>query len=273
MSANGEILDVLESSSYREILRKILSARGRGSLSILSKVLKCHPTFVSQVVKGRAEFSAEQAFGFGRWASFEGDDFESFLLLHQWERAGSPELKSYLQRRIDGQRRKREDLKSRWDQKDVLSAEIQTVYFSHPLFQIVHALVQIPRFQQLEPLSQELSLSPNSLLKILKQLEAWGLVQFLSGRWKVREHSLHLSKDAWSIASFHGLWRQVVQSHLQSHFETPGTHYSAIACMDPAAAEQVKKILLKALDASRRAIEPAPSREAYVVALDFFKYA
>ncbi len=267
-----EWIDVLEFNSYRDILQEVLQKKKRGSLSALALNLKCHPTFVSQVCKGRAELSNEQAFRFARWAPFEGDAFDGFLLLHQWERAGTPELKNHLRTRLDLIRKKREDLKTRWAQKDQLPSEVQSQYFSHPLFQIVHASIQIPKFQQAAVLAAELGISLNSVLEILRRLSGWGLVREQQGKWKALEHSLHLSKDSLSITSFHSLWRQVVQSRFHQSLEVPGTHYSAIACLDAAAAENVKRILLKALDASRKTIEPAPSREAYVLTLDFFRY-
>jgi hypothetical protein len=266
------VLEVLDFDSYRKLLVAVLEQKGRGSVSSLARELQCHPTFVSQVAKGKADFSSEQAFRFGKWIPFTGDAFDSFLLLHQWERAGSTELKQFLKQRLNQFRQKREDLKSRWQQKDILSSEVEILYYSHPLFQIVHAAVQIPKLQQIDELSKQLGVGVSHTLKILRRLEGWGLVREQQNKWKALETSLHLSKNSLSIASFHSLWRQVVQARLQQNLEVPGIHYSAIACVDAATADQVKKILLNALDASRKVIEPSPSREAYVLTLDFFRH-
>ena len=63
---------IYEAETYRDFVkdRVYQENRPRGGLRALAEALKCHPTYLSQVVRGLSHFSNEQAIAFCRYRNY-----------------------------------------------------------------------------------------------------------------------------------------------------------------------------------------------------------
>ncbi|MBK8202700.1 MAG: DUF4423 domain-containing protein [Bdellovibrionales bacterium] len=186
-------------TSHREIINDYLGyrkkRRPRGVIRKLSDSLRCHPTFIAQVLNEHADFSPEQAYEICRHFSFSNDQ-QNFLTLHLRDRAGTAGLKEYYQQKINRLLELKRDLRPKKQAKEIRSGAFESEYFGNWIYQAVHALTQIPRLQSASTLAKTLAISVEEVKSILIRLETMGLVKNEKSVWKSTLDSLHLSKDS-----------------------------------------------------------------------------
>ena len=91
---------VFRSTHYREFFEHCCALPGgkgkkHGIVQELAEALNCHPTFVSQVLKGKSELSVEQALSFAQHFSLDEEETHFFVLLVEKSRAGNSTTRSY----------------------------------------------------------------------------------------------------------------------------------------------------------------------------------
>src|ERR1700758_4028313 len=106
---------IWDHTNYRQYLLARLGEEGSrtGLRKKLAEAIPVHTTFVSQVLKGRAEFSLEQGEAVNAFLEHTEDEGEYFLLLLMQDRAGSGKLKSRFERKIQLMRDERLNIKKR----------------------------------------------------------------------------------------------------------------------------------------------------------------
>src|SRR4051812_42726625 len=91
---------VFEYQAYKPYLHDLVRSKGRGEKSKIARVLRCHVAYVSQVLKGSAQFSLEQADVLSTYLGHSDDEVEYFNLLVSHARSGSASLSERLERKI-----------------------------------------------------------------------------------------------------------------------------------------------------------------------------
>ncbi len=126
-------MNVYEARTYREFVKACLAdARTAGRKGIARQVaahLKCHSTYISQVCKGKADLSLDQALLFAGYFKLGGEQAEFLLDLLHRDRAGTREAQAHYQGRLDRRLAELSDMKKRWRIAETLSAEQESKYY------------------------------------------------------------------------------------------------------------------------------------------------
>lgn len=262
-------------SSYREIINDCLGYRNkrrpRGVIKKLADSLRCHSTFIAQVLNGRADFSAEQGLEISRHFAFSPDQQEFFLTLLLRDRSGTKTLKEYYQKKLDYIHESRRDLKSKVQPKEDLSGAFEAEYFGNWIYQAAHALTQVDRYQSAAALSKVLGRSIEEIGSILLRLQTMDLVKQHGTSWESTLTSLHLSKDSPFIRALHTGWKTKLLTDLQTATMLEGTHYSGVITVTSKDYERVRDVLVKSIADIRKVVEGSTSENAYVLSLDCYK--
>lgn len=268
---------VFEFKGYVDFVSSCLevdrAAGRRGGVGSIAKSLSCHPTFVSQVLKGKAHFSQDQALAFCRMKRLDDEESDFFLLLLSRERAGSKETVEYFEKRIERVLESRLNLKSRWKLDSAMPNAQAIVYFSSWVLQSVHALTQLSSLKKSSSIALALGLPEDRVDDALTTLRDFGLVELVGDSWKSTKDSLHLGKDSPFVRLLHSAWREKALSTLAMGSPRGAVHYSGVMTMSAQTAVRVRERLLGTLEDCRNDVLASPSKEAHAIALDFYRMA
>ncbi len=261
--------------TYREIINSYLGyrkeRRPRGVIKQLAARLRCHSTFISQVLSERADFSLEQGIEFCRHYQFNLDEQEYFLTLLARDRAGTPALRDYQQRKIDELLEKHRDLRPKLQSIENSLAAFEGEYFGNWTYQATHALTQIERYQTTHAISRVLGLSSDEVTAILGRLKIMNLVTSERMKWRSLKDSLHLPKDSPYLRPLRISWKAKLLSDLQSKLEMEGTRYTGVVTVSEKDYQKIRDILVRALGDIRQTVEKSVPEEAHVLSIDCYK--
>jgi uncharacterized protein (TIGR02147 family) len=261
--------------NYREIINDYLGyrevRRPRGVVKALSERLKCHPTFIAQVLSEKTNFSLEQGLEVCGHFSFSEEETSFFLALIHRDRAGTVNLRKHFQKKIDQMLEHRMDLKSRFGAEDTGLFEHEIEYFGSWMYQAIHALTQISGQQSATSLAKTLKLPINEVSEILSRLEKMSLVRKEKSTWMSTKNFLHLSKNSRTVRLLHLTWKGKIFADLQTRNPDEGTHYSGILTVAEKDYSKVRSILVDALGKIRQTVELSSSEKGYALSIDCYE--
>ncbi|MNJ98487.1 hypothetical protein D3C87_162530 [compost metagenome] len=263
-------------TGYREVINDYLGYRSarrpRGAVKGLAEKLGCHPTFIAQVLKETADFSLEQACEFCGHFSLSMEEQDFFLNLVLRDRAGTKTLKRYYQDKIDRAIEAKRDLKPKTQANlGHPGGPTEAEYFGNWVYQVIHAMTQIDRFQSVQAISKDLNRSEEEVLAILTRLQEMNLVKREKTLWKSTVHSLHLPKGSYFIRYLHATWKTKLLADLQSGQPIDGTRYSGLITVTEKDYQKVRDVLTRAIIDIRNIVESSSPENVYVLSVDFYK--
>jgi uncharacterized protein (TIGR02147 family) len=265
-------LSVFDFRNYREYLKEALPTQGpsRGGRSKLAAALGCQNGFVSLVLSGEGNFSPEHAMTISRFLNHDEEERDYFLLLVQFERAGSKDLESHYKKKVDEIHARRKEIRERIQVKSTLSEADHLTYYSSWHYAAIHMSLYTPALQTRESLANYFHLPTAKVSQIVNFLTSIGLVEEKNHRLFPKPSRIHLSPDSPLIAKHHTNWRM---KSIQSLDEPRprDLHYSAILSLDEEAVEKIREILLLALQNSEPILKAAKDETVYVTTIDLFQ--
>lgn len=264
---------VFEFTDYKAFVRAQIdnSANGgRGIRRKLAEFIGCQIAYVSHVLAADRHFSLEQAEATARFFSLREDETEFFLLLLEHQKAGTQNLKNYLQKKIDERTREHNEIKNRIRIKGEISQEDQATYYSSWHFQTIHTLLTIPGFQQADSIAERLKLSIARVNEVLSFLLQRGLVIENENGYAPTTMQIHLPRTSPLISKLHSNWRIQTLAALENMREDD-YHYSGLVTLSSEDAKRVREILMKALADSIDVIRPSKEERMQLLAIDFYE--
>jgi uncharacterized protein (TIGR02147 family) len=263
---------VFEFTSYKAYLRTWIESRpnqGRGERSRIAETLRCQLAYVSQVLNGPAHFSFEQAEALNQLINHTEEEGDFFHLLVQLERAGTPALKSRIQRKVKKILNDRLILRNRLEFEKSLSREDQAIYYSSWYYAGIHIAVAVPTLQTREALVRALGLPVSRVTQVLEFLVSRGLVEEVKGRYRTGDTRIHLESDSPMIAKHHVNWRMQAVQAIENE-NANELHYSSVIAAGESDIPRVREVLVKAIEQIREIVKPSPEETVYCYTLDLF---
>ncbi|MCX6123168.1 MAG: hypothetical protein NTV34_00210, partial [Proteobacteria bacterium] len=220
------MITVYESESYRAFLDSQLRSSPdsirRHGVQELSEALRCHPTFITKVLAGKAEFSLEQAHTICEWLSLSDEDSEFFLDLVCRDRATNPRLRRRYEVRLSRARDAKTRMSQRIQQSLQTSPELLQLYYKSWLPQTLHVASQIAGLQELSVLALKLGVETDYLRQIAQELESAGIIKFKNDCVESLVDGVHLPGASPLVNHFHASWRSKVMNDLVTHRNSGG---------------------------------------------------
>jgi uncharacterized protein (TIGR02147 family) len=268
----AEIFEFRDYKHYLSDLSERSQAVGRGYGRKLAEAAGCRTAYISQVLRGSAQLSLEQALGISRMLGHSDHENEFFLLLVQHERASTIDLKSYFKRKIDTLARNR--LQKKMPRSASLPDSSQATYYASWYFIAVHMALTIDGLREPLAIAQRLSLSLERVREVLEFLENAGLVLRKGTEYHSGSNTLHLSPKSGWTARHHANWRlQAIKAFDRGSKpgkSGPDLHYSSVLTISHQDAILIKDRLLREVSAIAEIVTPSPSEELFSFDVDFF---
>lgn len=258
--------------TYRQyLLDKMGKAGSRTGLrKRLAEAIPVHGTFVSQVLKGKADFSPEQAESINLFFQHDDEESEFFFTLLMKDRAGTERLKSRLERKLQILREAKFNIQKRLDVSKEISNEDRERYYSSWIYGAVYILVAIPQFQNIEALSSALKISRIQTKEIVDFLLKTGVILEQEGSLIPGSKHIHIGNESELILKHHSNWRFHALSSLQL-LNKDNLHFSSCLSLSMNDVLRVKESMLGNLKHNVEIISASKEEVAYVMNLDFYR--
>jgi uncharacterized protein (TIGR02147 family) len=258
-------------TEYRKFVRdKIASHQDeRGYQGKLAAAARCQKSYFSQVLKGDANLSLDQAMGLVEFWGLNELESEYFIELVTLARSHYPPLVRMVKERLRGMVERHER-----DSKSTGASEIVVdndwLYYSQWYWSAIHILVGIPRFQNVSMISRCLNLDEGLVEQALQSLKQQGLVEQSGARWNTKPGHRHLSSSSPLNAMNNANWRE--RAVLDSQRLRPDSlHYTSVQSHSRKDVEAIRQVFLEAIAKSRAIVRPSANEEMTSLCVDFFR--
>lgn len=242
----------------------------RGLKSELAVFLRCQPTYISQVLHGKAHFSLEQADLLNQFFGHSKEEAQYFLLLVQKDRAGTSSLQHHFEEQLEAILKKRMNLTERLGKKAELPKEDQSQYYSSWHFAAIHIALTIPDLQTNKALSEYFRLPIKKVNAVLEFLVKTGLAKSTGdGQFQAGATMIRLGNDSPNILKHHNNWRQMAVDSLDRE-ELGDLHYSSVVSLSRRDALKIKDRILDWLKKDLEIIKESKEENLYSYCIDFF---
>lgn len=264
---------IFEFTDYRIYLLeklKSLPKHGYGVKVQLASHLNCQAAYVSQVLKGAAHLSLEQAEKTNSFFGHTKEEGHFFILLLSKERAGTESLKKYFQAQIEEALQKRLVLKNRFGVVNNLTEKDKLIYYSQWYYAAIHIAITVPELQTRESLSEHFGFPKSKISEILEFLCSCGLAIEENSRFKTGTARIHLGSDSPLISKNHISWRMRAVQSLEKDPDVD-LHYSTVVSLSQKDVLKIKSDLVKKIEDIRAVVKESPEETLQCLVLDFFK--
>ncbi len=259
-------------NDYRKYLAYRLKTVGktRGLRSKIALSLKTKPSFISQVLSGKNDFTPEHCPVINEILNHTEAEAHYFILLVQVARAGHFKLKAYYQAQIDEILEKRKQNLGRLKAEPTLIPSEQAIYYSYWYYGAIHVLTSIPQFQTKPALAKRLNLKLEVVSQAVDQLVKLGLLMEQNGRYEMTEKQVLIDKDSPWVAQMHTHYR-LRAVHSLTEPDSSDFHYSLGVTLSKKDFEEIRERLFQFLEELNPKIRQSKEEEGYCLGLDFFK--
>lgn len=264
---------VYDYKNYKTYLNEKIEAmpsRGRGVRLKMAKALNCQTAYISQVLNKYTHFSLEQGVKINQFFEHNKEESRFFLLMLQLERAGTLDLKKFIEEQMDEILLKRADIKKRVNITNTLAENYQHIYYSVWYYAAIHILLSIPKYQTPKAISEYLRIPINKVHDVISFLIETGLAQQEGERYFIGQTRIHLDKNSIQIRRHHTNWRNQAMVSIDKNDEED-LHYSSVISMGKKDVQLLKEKLMRAIEECRAIIKDSPEEQLEVLTIDLFK--
>ena len=203
-------MSIFEYSDYKRYLQETLASfpkKGYGQTLRVAEHLGVHPTLVSQILNGERDFSTEQIHKLTSYLGLQSVEADYLILLLQYERSGTIELKKYYKNKIDEIKKSSLSIAKRLSQERNLGDLERSVFYSSWIYLAVWLYLSVDEGQTIENVAQRLFMSRSHVAEILHFLKEVQLCSEENGVYKMQAKHVHLEFGSAFLARHHANWR------------------------------------------------------------------
>ena len=263
---------LFEFDDYRGYLQSVLPTQGekRGSRARLAMALGVQKAFVSAMLHGKMGLSLEQALRVSQFLQHRKEEQDFLLLLVQWDRAGSVDLKRHFRDQIEQVRTLRTQIRERIAVRDALGEKDQITYYSSWHYTAVHMCLMVPTLQTSEAIARYLGLPQNLVVEILEFFLGNGLARQEGNRYVAGPARLHIPADSPFVRKHHANWRvQSLQAVDRRRKES--LHYSLVMSISREGMSEIREILARSIEASEVVLKKSKDEGVYALTMDLYE--
>jgi uncharacterized protein (TIGR02147 family) len=265
--------DIYEYRDYKKYVIDLIRSDApgtRGKRKELSEFIGCQVSHISNVLSGSGHFNPEQAEAASRFFGLSSQEIEFFLMLIQYNRAGTESLKKFYSQLLQERQKKSLLLKNRLEMPDSLQHEDEAIYYSSWHYAAIHVLLSIKQFQTREAIAKKLDVPLPRVDQVLEFLAKTGLCRKEGVRNLIVKPLLHLDKSSPLISKHHTNWRLKTMMALDQNNDE-NLHYSSVFTVSKKDFPRVREIVAEALTKALKVINPSPEEEVAAICIDLFK--
>ncbi|HWU43149.1 MAG TPA: TIGR02147 family protein [Bdellovibrio sp.] len=267
-------MNIFEFEDYRLLISSLvenLPKNGRGEYQKIARALRMHTTYLSQVLKGLKNLNQDQALDFAEYWKFNPLESRYFLLLVDYERAGSTKLKNYIRSQLFQIKEESKRLISRLNIEKVLEEKHQTVFYSSWLYSAVRLASSLDGLQSRAQLGAYFQLDHEDLEKIISFLVTHHLCEQQGEKIVMGAQRTHVSADSPMVSKHHTNWRlKAIDNYTRMKKEDMS--FTGPLSISEKDAELVKEKLTQLIREVSELVKNTEAEKLYCLNLDWFHF-
>ncbi len=260
---------------YRKFLNDFIKAKpkaGHGFKLKIAEALGVHPTLVTQILKGQKSFTMEQAFTLSQFLKFNDIERDYFLTLIDFDRAGTIQLKKFIEAKLLKLRQEGEKAKNRVATYSSMSEADQAIFYSHWYYSAIRLSCGIGDTASVKTLAKQFNLSIELVEQILDFLSTRGLVVKNSDdkTYTSGPQNTFLPSDSPLVSRHHMNWRiKALETH--PRLKQDELAFSAPVTIAEKDLNEVKKMCLDLIQAVSKKVSASESETLACINIDWFR--
>lgn len=266
-----------QATSYKEILRQGV-VRPK-TFSAMAEHCRVQKTYLSKVINRDAHLNEDQLFLALDYIGLAEEERQFALILHSVERSQLASRRALLERQIALIRAKKLKTESYLDVSTQDPQQALTAYYLDPLYQVVHMLLTIKRFQQHPArVGEAIGLKPTVVRKYLLGLKQMGLIGLSENKGsivsaKVLKDNLHLRQDSTLHPAYSARMRLKAIERMDQLEKSEAYSFSAVFSTSPKVREQIHASFVEWLQSVQKAVQKGSEDEVYQINFDLLKWS
>lgn len=262
---------IFDYTNYRTYLKAWIKDQpkgGRGMQRKIAEVANCQPNFVSIVLTGDADLNSDHAQAINKLIGHSMDESRYFHLMINHARAGTPDLRDFLEQEMAAIRERHLNLKQRLAPRDVIDEDKKRIYYSTWEYGAVRIALTIPGFRTLDPIANRLLLPRERVVEILEFLVENGLAERKGNEFFSTTRATHLGKDSIMSSQNHINWRMKMIQNMTMRSDLD-LHYSSVISLSHKDRDKIRKYLIEAVTDVAEIVKPSKEEELCAFCIDF----
>ena len=256
---------------YKIWLKSILELHEeRGFRAKLAEAAGCQRAFLSQVINGNANLTADHAAGIAEYMALDERETEFLQLLILYSRAATKKLRSYLDKRLNKLAKEYKHLGERLKRpapQDNMALE----YYSDWIYSAIHMLLTIPQFRSEWAIAERLHLQASVVQHHLRRLEDWGLARKgQDNLWEASEDSLHIPSEHPMTAVHHRNWRLKACEHNPKFDALDNFRFTAVCSLSVEDLQELQRRMTEFVLQTQKLVSASHEEEVACICLDIF---
>ncbi len=194
---------------------------------------------------------------------------EYFLLLLQYERAGTVKLKKFYQIKIDEIKKNSLNLAKRMEVERKLTDLERAVFYSKWIYMATWLFLAVDGGQSLESVVQRFSIPRTEATDIINFLKSIGLCVQEDEIYKVQSQYIHLEFGSPFLGRHHSNWRVKALQRIDDLSEEE-LMYTVPFAINREDFARVRENLLQVIKSSMKTILDSPSKDLACMTIDLF---
>jgi uncharacterized protein (TIGR02147 family) len=262
--------DVFEFDDYKSYLKHLEEAGGRGYRAQLARAANCQIAYISQVLNGEAHLSLEQAAAINPFLSHNKRQSRHFLLLVQFNRAGTQELKNQFSDLLKESAENNGRFHDNINSGHIVGGDIQAAYYSDWTVVATHIALMVPHLRESKKIAAYLGLNEESVSRALEILVGAELACKEGDEYRPLMKQIHLSKESAYNARHHLQWRLKRIDRLERSRPSDLT-YTSVASLSEKDFSNLKARFIEMVKSYNETVQASPEERVYCLTLDFFE--
>lgn len=264
--------------TYRPALQEILeNERKMGvkrTLRGLAEDVGLQASFLTNVLKGRFDFNADQLFAIAIALEIPSREIKYLLQLLEHERSVNPQRKRELKKEIESQRQQHFKTEKHISSKTVeMSSDAMAEYYLDPFMPLVHLYLKISPYDK-EPLrlAKTIGISDDHLRKIFGVLVRIGCIAPEGTHYKVLFQNHHLPKENPLCDPHQSIIRMKAIDQMQRLDHHQKYSFSATISGSEETREELQAEFLEFLKKAEALVRDSKNEKIYQMNFDLFPW-
>jgi uncharacterized protein (TIGR02147 family) len=259
--------------NYKGYVQDWISNRpkaGRGQLQAMAKFLGVHSTMMSHVFTGNKELSEEHACRLCQFLGLNEEESDYFILLVQFERAGSHDLKTLLNKRVERKVKEFGQVKKQISNTKSLDDAAKAIFYSSWHYSGIRLMAGLKQTDTIDKLQERTGLSRGKIQEILTFLIQQGIIkQSPEGGLAPGYTKTHISQDSPFVWKHHQNWRIKAMERYQQIDHEKELFFTSPLTISEEDIPIVKRQILSAIKEVMSIVEKSPSERLCCLNIDW----
>lgn len=267
-------MKVYEFRDYKQFLKVWLKEHprgGRGQLKRLADHLNVSTTLLSQVFNGDKHFSLETAAEIPEYVGLNDKESEYFLLLVEFQRAGSFKLRKLLERKLDREQQAGSQLQNRLQKDRQLTDEERMQFYSSWMFSGIRLLSALPEIHDARAVSERMNIPLRTVNEVVQFLLEKNLCVIKDGKLTYGSYRTHIGKDSPFVVKHHQNWRIKGFQSMELRRDED-LFFTQPMALSREAAEKIRLMLPGIIEQMHGISGPSESEVVRCINIDWFEY-